>query len=465
MNTQSHFNSIILRVLFFITLLFQWSACSKKMSETLPSDLTTSAPVLFGSNLNIKVKLGRQELNSVINYLVTQNFSEGLNYEDGYKIKSQLDGPLDIQASQQQIFVQLPVSVEISPSGIFSSFKVNGAIQLNFTSTFDIVDNKLVFKTELSHHQWKKKPVVNVLGVNLPIEGIGNFIIKKYKQLLCNSIDESITQNIKLDKISNSLHNYFKNPVYSYYDNEIHVFANPLDMALGPISMTSQNLEIPLIFYFESVLADSMPEEFNHKCSFSVRPHFEARSALNIQSRIPLQFIDSLIQLQIVNQTFGSGISKVKIKSAHLTGGGNYMYITLNTEGAYRGDLLLSFIPEFEPGDRKITLQDFKIKAQKGKGINKLVFAVVKGIAELKIKKSVEEQLNNTLKEFEANVHKMLEKNEIMEGMELNGYLKDYSLRKIQFHDNRLYFYLNAELEMEAIVKKIDKDKLILHKF
>ncbi|MBK8955022.1 MAG: DUF4403 family protein [Saprospiraceae bacterium] len=435
------------------------------MSDAVTSDNTLTAPVLYSSQFNIKIKLSRQELNSVMNYLIQENFKEGLNYEDGYKVKSQLDGPLDIQASQQQLLVQLPVAIEISPAGIFSSFKVNGTLQLQFTSIFNIIENKLYFKTDLSHHQWKKKPVVHVFGVHIPIEAIGNYIIKKYKQDLCSSIDESIIQNIKLDKISNSLKNYFNKPLYSYYDNQIHVFANALDMSLGPISMSSQNLEIPLLFSFESVIADSMPSEFNNTCNFSIKPHYENISSLQIQSRIPLHFMDSLIKMQVENQYFGSGLSKVKVNKSQLTGNGHYMFINLKTEGAYKGELLLSFTPVFDADRRKINLDDFQIQAQKGKGLNKIIFSIVKGIAESRIKNSIEDQLNKTLQEFESHVHQILDRNEIMEGTELNGMLKKYSISKFYLYQQKFYFNIQAELEMEAIVKKIKTDKLILNSF
>lgn len=435
------------------------------MSTALSTENETPMPILFGSNVNVKVKLSRHELNTVLNYIVAENFGSGLTYEDGYKIMSKIDGPVDIQARQQQILVQLPVSVEISPSGIFSSFKVNGALQFHFTSNFDILENKLSFKTELSHHQWKKKPVVNVFGVNIPIEAIGNYIIRKYKQQICNSIDESIHQNIQLDSIRTKLGNYFKKPVYSYYENEIHVFANPIDLALSPLSMSAQNLEIPLTFYFESVISDSIPEEFNQTCNFSMRPHFEDKSSLHIQSRIPLEFIDSLIKTQVVNNNFGSGLSKIKVLDSKLNGQNQTMYITLVTEGAFKGELLLSFDPVFESVTRQIILQDFNIKAVKGKGLNKIIFSVVKGIAESRIKKTIEDQLNNTLKEFESNIHQMLDRKEIMEGTELNGSLKNYSLSKMQFFKQKLFFNINAELEMEAIISNINTEKLILNKF
>lgn len=440
-------------------------ACGKKKFDMLTLDDNLPKPVLTGSTLNLKIKISRYEVNALINDIVSKTFQEGFTYEDGFKIITRQHGTIDLQAMGQELQIQLPLYVEITPSGIFKQFQVSGAINIILASKFDIFQGTLISKTEIKQHQWTKKPVVNVMGIKLPIEGIGNFIIKKYKQTICKSIDESITKNIRLSELSKTVHNNFIQPVYSSEDKLIHVFANPTELAVGPMNINGEYLEIPVIFNFESVLSDSIPHDFGGSCNFSIQPFFENASLINIQSRIPVTYIENKIRQQVINQTYGSGVTKIKVNEIFLKAAGKIMQLELVTEGSYKGELLMQFIPEFNESNRKIELDQFQLKAKKGGSLNKIVFTLVKGIAESRIKNSIEDQLNLTLKEFEINTIQLMNQKNWYPGVMLQGELIQYNLKNMQYYNDRLYFNLEARLSLEVHVTKISRDKLVLYKF
>jgi len=449
---------------YVFILIILCIGCGKKTHEMMTTEEALPKPVLTSSNFNINVTISRMEINDVLNEMIRNTFQDGFTYEDGYKISTKPNGPIDLQAIQQQLIIQLPIAIELIPSGIFNKFHATGGLKLQLVSQFEIFEQNLLVKTEIKQYQWTNKPVVQVLGLKIPIEGIANYILKKYKQTICNSIDESIMRNIRLDQLSKNLKNEFQQPVYSSDDHLIHVYANPTELAVGPMQMNGDQLQIPVIFYFESVLSDSMPGDFQGACSFSVRPHSEMQSNLNIQSRIPISYIEQRIRQQVEQQSFGSGVSKVKVNRIQLSAFGKYMTLELNTEGSFKGDLVMRFKPQFDDQDRKLILEEFSLKAKKGVSLNKILFSLFKGIAESRIKNSIEDQLNLTLKEFELNAHKMLDHYEWVNGIVVAGSLLNYSLKNIQFYDERLYFNLEAHLNLEANIQKINRDKLVFYK-
>ncbi len=446
-------------------LLLLFGSCSKKVNP-LPEDLNMlKAPVPSVSNLNLRLKLNRSELNNTLNYIINKQFSTGLEIEEDYKLVSKLNGPIDFQASQQTLIIQLPLFIEVSPPGIFSKIKANGEIQLQLSCSIDIHDEKLYTKTELSHYHWTKKPVVKVLGMNIPIEQLANFIVRKYKQVLCSSIDDSLNKNLDLTELRKAMKRYFSKPMYSSDDRYLHFFANPGDVALGPFSMTDTDLEIPFVVYFESIFTDSIPTDFNSEGSFSLRPYFENESSLHILSKIPMSYLEKIIKDSTENRNFGSGITEVHVNQLQMQGSGKTVSIDLDLTGAYTGLIHLVFTPEFDTDKKKIKLENFQLKALKGPKIKKILFAVIRKIAEVQVKATLEERINETLNDFLNQTRQSLNGKSFADGISVSGTLEDYKLNQFGIYDNKVYLNINLQLKMEARVDKINLSKLVLNEF
>ncbi|MGB3085139.1 MAG: DUF4403 family protein, partial [Saprospiraceae bacterium] len=327
MNTR-----VLLCVALTVLMNFQ---CSKKMHPTESSEIMNVAPLLPSSNLNLTLKVSRVELNAVINTIVTTSFAEGFTIDEGYKIQTRIFGPVDMQTLNNAILTSIPLQVEITPSGMFSQLKVKGQIEIQLSTSLDIFQDKLLNKTELVAHNWISKPVLNVMGLNIPIELIANRIIKKYKSIICENIDQAIQSNIDLNKIKRSTLSFFEKPLYSTDDGIIHVFASPLEYALGPMSMSANELIIPVMLYFESVISELRPDDLKNDPSFSIRPFFNPKSSFNIQSRIPIPYLEQLVRENVENQTFGSGISKVTVGKISMRGEAKTLQVQMALSGAF----------------------------------------------------------------------------------------------------------------------------------
>ncbi len=452
------------RLSFFAFLVLLNIQCSKKIHPIDTTENMISAPPLPASNLNLTIHVSRTELNATLNYLVNNLFNEGFSIEDGVSIHTSISGYIDMQAVNNQINTTIPLLVDIIPGGIFKRAKVKGIISVQFATNIEIFQDQLLNKTELVDYNWVSKPVINILGLNLPIEPIANFIVKKYKTDICQSIDESIKQNFNLNTVKVAAQKFFTKPLYSTEDSIIHVFASPLELAIGPMSMTLQELQIPVIFYFESVIAESKPQDLFNDPTFSIRPYFDNMSSFYIQSRLPLPYIEQILREQIENQKFGSGMSSITVHRINMSGNDKKLSIMMDVSGGYNGKMELSFDPIYEKEDQKIKLENFKLKTFGGIKLKKILFSIIKGFAENKLRNTVEEQINLNLENYLLNINKMLAGTEIIPGVFMSGKLLDYEIKDIRFYNYRMYFNISSKLIMNAEVRHIDTSRIILKK-
>ncbi len=452
---------LVFSILITVISLFQ---CSKKMLPENNESLVISEPILPLSNLNLNVKVSRDELNETLNYLVNNLFNDGFTMEDDYKIHTRISGPVDMQALKNTIITTIPLQLEIIPGGFFGGTKINGTISLQLNTQIEIFQNQFLSKTDLSSYKWVDKPVIKVLGLNIPIEPIANYVIKRYKTNLCETIDESIQSNFNIESARNSISHFFRNPLYISDDQQIQVFANPIELALGPMSMTARELIIPVLFYFESVITQSTDIPTKSNTQFSIRPFFDTTSEFYIQAKLPMGYLEQMLKIQTEQQEFGSGMSQVRVNKINLLGFYKTMVIPMELTGSYRGKMELSFDPVYDKEDKIIKLQHFKLKIVSGPKMKKIIFSLVKGIAEQKLKNEIERQINLTVKDYETNLNQLLSGTEVQKGIFINGQVFQYEIKDLLFYKEKMYFTIHSKLTMNADIKYIDKSKLILDK-
>ncbi|MBL0235492.1 MAG: DUF4403 family protein [Saprospiraceae bacterium] len=452
----------LIGILTVITGILLLTQCNKKMSPTeIENKLSTEYTRIPISSLMIPISIGSIELNRVVNEIVKYSIGEGITLEGGYKCKAFMSNDLNLQAIGNELKLTLPIDLEISPTGNFSNIKAIGELELQISSKFDIFQNQFLSKSEITNYKWNKKPVLKVLGVPIPIEGIANQIVKKYKLELQKSIDDYIHSSVDLNKVKSKLYTYFIDPFYSTEDNIIHLYSSPSEIALGPFKIQNDSLIIPILFYLENVIAEQRPIELENNLAFSIRPYVEEGSSFSIQSRVPMNYLSLLIKEGIENQEYGSGISKIKINKIDLSGQGEQVIVNLKTSGAFNGILEMRFIPQYDPATKMISLSELTLKSIEGKRFEKTILALLKNIAESKIKKMLQTQLNDLLQENVRSITDMLNQHEIMPGMIINGQLLDFSINHFQIANERMFFNIKYALNAGLKIYSIDTKNIL----
>lgn len=445
--------------LVVVFLLFSLvAACSKKLAP-IAEPPKMNVNFIPPSNLNLPVKISRYELNRAIRDILTNVFRDGLTVEDGYSVRITPEGETDIQASQNQILLTIPLNLEITPSMRIQQVKGYGTMELQLAATIDVLEDRFISKTELINHRWLKKPVLKVLGVSLPIETLANQLVKRYKNRITQALDAQIMQSVQLPKIRQSIQNYFREPFFTAEDGILKVYVAPVELAAGPFQMDSEHITLPVIIYLENVISEMRPAALSDQLGFSTRPFPDTSSVFSIQSRIPLAYLEQILREQLITQEFGAPLAHIRIENLVLSGTREIFEANFQTTGTLRGGFRLDFKPEFDQTEKKFYLREFHLKQVSGKGLSKALFSVLKSNVEKTTRTSIEDQLNQFLNEYLETARGFLNHKEIVNGIKLNGEIRNYFVRDFWIEEGRMYFTVSADLNLQAEVHYIDTRK------
>lgn len=450
----------IFPALIIFILLLLTDACSKKLSPAQePAKMNIN--LIPASNLNLPVKVSRYELNRAVRDILANVFRDGLTVEDGYSCKITPEGQTDIQASQNQILFTIPLNLEITPSVRIQQVKGYGTMELQLATTIDVLEDRFISKTELRNHRWLKKPVLKVLGVSLPIETLANQLVKRYKNQIIQALDAQIMQSVQLPRIRQSIQKYFSEPFYTAEDGIIKVYVAPVELATGPFQMDAEHITLPVILYLENVISETRPSALSQELSFSTRPFPDTSSVFSLQSRIPLAYLEQILREQLVTQEFGAPLAHIRIENLVLSGTREVFEANFQTTGTLRGGFRLDFRPVFDTTDKKFHLRDFHLKQVSGKGLSKALYSVLKSSVEKTTRASIEDQLNQFLNEYLETARGFLNNKEVVNGIKLNGGIRNYFIRDFWIEEGRMYFTVTADLNLQAEIHYIDTRKFM----
>ncbi|MBK7466739.1 MAG: DUF4403 family protein [Saprospiraceae bacterium] len=142
------------------------------------------------------------------------------------------------------------------------------------------------------------------------------------------------------------------------------------------------------------------PSDLINNLNFEIQPSYDNISELQIQSRVPMQYIEQLCREGVENQSYGSGLTKITVQKIKLNGYKETLQVRLHTLGAYDGELELSFIPRFNSSKKLIQLEEFRIASISGKKLDKTIFNLVQGIIQNKLKSTMEDFFNATIQDY-----------------------------------------------------------------
>ncbi len=449
--------AIVTNLYYVISIFIILNSCSRKSLQQEDLRPINSMPVIPLTTVNLPVSIRLSELNNLINEQIKNTLSDGLHYEDGYKVVAQLDGDLKVSAQDQNIDLIIPIYLEIFPKTSWSQIKAFGRMDLPLKIEFNIFQDKFISKSKVGEVSWRTPPKLSVMGLKVSVESIANRFVEKYKSSLTNEIDSYLQNVVDLTQLKVKIKKSFDKPFYSTEDNIIHFFVSPSEIGLGPVKVEGEKIIFPLAIYLENVIGSEKPKDLYNDLSFSIRPIVENNIQAVVQGRIPMNYLEILVKEGTEKQTFGNGIAKITIQQISLTGNEKTVTTLVNTTGAFNGRLQINFNPEFNQQKKEIELKNFYLKVLDGKKIEKAMLSLVKGIAESKIKKEIELMMNQLLSDYRTSLLSYLEHKEVYPGMILNGELKNWTIDNFEIVNQIMFFQVKTDLIAGLDVLRIDK--------
>ncbi|MBK8112296.1 MAG: DUF4403 family protein [Saprospiraceae bacterium] len=139
---------------------------------------------------------------------------EDLKFDDyNASVKLKRNGNVLVEFQGKSALVTIPIQVNLLKKTFIKDFKANGNLEMTFISNFDISkDWKLSTSTLMTDHKWTKKPTIDLGIVDLPIETLANFVIRKTRGEMEKNIDASMATEYNLPLIIQEVAKYTLTP-------------------------------------------------------------------------------------------------------------------------------------------------------------------------------------------------------------------------------------------------------------
>jgi hypothetical protein len=444
-------------VLWCIVFSIFGLGCSPKMTAPAPPNSSLIRDIsLPRSTVLMPIVVDRQELNVALQSLVKDVFQEGFILDGGYKCLVSPEGIPDIRGEGQLIHLDLPLNVQIRSTSKWNPLDVAGTIRLKLDTQIALSTFEFKTTTELVAHEWLKKPVIKVVGINLPIEMIANQLIKSYKTTLCQSIDKEIRSAVDVISMRTKLLRYFAPPFFSTDDGGLYAFVTPMEIRLGALRTEGNKLILPTALYFENVISDLRPEAKSHLFQFAQKEVSSySNSKISIQARIPLVYLQKMLGDSLQAQEFGTDKMRIRIQKFSLQGSGENMIAFFSTVGSFKGDFELKFSPYFNSENNKIVLRGMELKMIKGKGISKTLFNFIRQKVTSMVQKSMEEKLNTLVFDYALTAKDLLNRKEIAKGIYLEGNLQRMDLNQFWIQQGKMFLDVHLYIQVGTSVERL----------
>ncbi len=370
--------------------------------------------------------------------------------------------PIEVQATKlgapklaaegNTIHYRIPIGIRVRKDIGVSVATADCEMMMGLKTEFLISsDWSLRTKTEIIQYSWIKKPTLKVGFVTVPVETILLNTVHSKKQLICDSIDEQIMQNVNLQEIIAPI-NDLPNPVEAPFVGKIWWSSTPVKTYLDPLYVKDQALEITT--GLKSNLAVSIGEALPVKPLEISSPEFaqslRSPSTLLLDAQIALKTLEKIANEQFAGKPFPIEQFKLTPKNIKISSEDKKLIVKATLSGGFKGNVTIKAQPFYDKSEKSILFKDIELDLE-GKDIKS------KGIA-LVATKTVLEQLNQHLKipfkPLAKSINAQINQYEIQSGTFLKSYITDYQIENLELTPQ----FLKGKIHLEAILSfKIEK--------
>lgn len=433
----------ILRALLFLsTIILLASSCKptqqaleteKPQAEYQKVDFTPKNSVV-NIPLSISIDGLEKTLNSSLQGLLYEDNSYTDNDNDNMKIKVWKKNDIKIGASSDAFSYQVPlklwVKLRYGALGFYDYKEVEGAIQMDFRTTYEIDDRwKMVTKTTMTDYKWLEAPKIKVAGQKISVQRIANSLIKTNKKLLEDTIDDQIKANLDIRESAKEAWSMMQDPILVDEQYKVWLQLTPKSVAMTPLKVEKGHIlsSIGIQSAAEVVIGEKPIVEKNPVLPPFTRPNsIPELFVINLSAEVPYFEAERVAKEELVGQTFkdDKGKRSITIKNITIFGQDEDIIIGAVVDGSAKGTIYFRGKPEYDPATAtvEITNVDFDLKTKN----------VLLGSADWLFKSTIIKKMTPYLKfplqenltDAKDMIQKELESYEVMEGITMNGSLE-----------------------------------------
>lgn len=361
-------------------------------------------------------------------------------------------GAPKLAAEGNTIHYRIPIGIRVRKDIGVSVATADCEMMMGLKTEFLISsDWSLRTKTEIVQYGWIKKPTLKVGFVTVPVETILLNTVHSKKQLICDSIDEQIMQNVNLQQIIAPI-NDLPNPVEVPFVGKIWWSSTPVKTYLDPLYVKEQALEITpgLKSNLAVSIGEALPVEPLKISSPEFSQSLRSPSTLLLDAQIALKTLEKIANEQFAGKPLPIEQFSLTANNIEISSEDKKLIVKAALSGGFKGNATIKAQPFYDKSEKSILFKDVELDLE-GKDIKS------KGIA-LIATKTVLEQLNQHLKipfkPLAKSINAQINQHEIQSGIFLKSYITDYQIENLDLTSQ----FLKGKIHLEAILSfKIEK--------
>ncbi len=395
-------------VLFFIALLLLVLPLTSVFADE--KQLTAEKPKVEAfrtalnketSTLNIPIEMSTAELAKILNVSVRKELYKGSTKTKGLSTDVMRNGPIDISAADNFLYITVPVTMSLSysmfetkPLSMKLKFRATASVTPDWRLHTDIfylgVSDLLAEDVGVGPLSFKPRSIVD--GITQPVQ-------KLLSDLVAQKINEQLPLKTQVAKVWDTA----QTPILLDKNYKTWLKLTPQEVLLFPLNAQNNRVKLSIgIRTFAEVVVGPEPATPAKRPlpNLKLVNAFDKTFRIALNADIFYKDLRAIAAPLLLNKQFDSDGKSVIIKDFDLSGNGDKLVVKLETQGSLDGVVYLTAKPVFNTQTNVFSVEDVDFDLQTQSMLLKsaawFLHGTIKGIIQEKLNMNLTQQLEQS---------------------------------------------------------------------
>lgn len=447
-----------------ILLIILLSSC-KTSKPVRPMEIYNSVNDIPASAINVPVDLELDELEKMVNEQVGQLLvNQGDNItgtNDDFDVRIEKSGDIELAVQGNAINIKVPLRLFIQKDIGLTIVKGEGDLELFFLTDYKITKNwELTTQTSIDKYNWKKKPIVKLGMINIPIESIANKLVDRSKETVAREIDKKLQENFALREYLEPVWKKLQEPIQISDEYDAWIKVIPTKAGMTPLVTEQRKISTTLIVETD---AKVILGGFNADTTslLPLLPFSEVAQAnddyhLRLKTAIPYKAAEALAKKELIGQTFEEGGRKVTVKDIEIFGQKDQVVINTVLSGSFDGSLYLVGKPHYDRENEVLELKDLDFELKTSNFLHKSMAWIFQKGLKKKLKESLRMPIGDKKKEWKKAIEQQLTHLNIPSNIKMTADIDNLDIQDIFVEQEAVLLLVTAKGKVKLNIDNLE---------
>lgn len=438
----------------FIVIIFV--SCATKKEVVYVPVKTPETVKNFYTDMVINYKLDKTGITDTFNNAINDIFKSNFDIPE-YDVKMTLSKPKSaaVEIEGKNILVIVPVTVNVEKKTFLTDLKAKGTLEMSFVTDLDLDSVwNMKTKTTLSFHRWIEKPKLSIAGLNLPIETISDVVIKKSKQKIEESIDQSVKESFSVRQKMKENLAIFDQPMLM--DSAAWLNVKPEQINLNKVrnGRVSASGKIGIKGYSTfstykpaaNLVSQNLPKLYWSE-------DIPDSSVFRLISNIRMADINPLLKANLDGKTFSTGDKSITLRNIITNCDYEFLRVVTDISGSANGTLIIKGKPKYDPLTNSFYMDNTDIQFKTKNVIHKAAAWIAEGKIRNELESKMKFNINDALKDVQKSIDDQLKEFNKTYDMEMKIGIGGADVESFQLKPGEIEALMKTKFYLEVRIK------------